>query len=342
MTDRLELLRAWLLTQPELDDCDLKLASGDASFRRYFRATTRRKTYIIMDAPPEKEDCRAFIFVAQLLREAGVNAPEILARDLTQGFLVLTDLGTQTYLDVLTPANADALFDDAINALVYWQLASRPGVLPNYDADLLRRELQLFADWYLPNYLGVTAGRELEALWEASCAQLIGSALAQPQVYLHRDYMPRNLVLSQPNPGVLDFQDAVYGPITYDVVSLFKDAFVSWPEERFNEWVRRYYTLALAAGLPVHKAFADFKRALDWMGLQRHLKILGVFARLRYRDGKPSYVADTPRFVRYVMAVAPRYAELVPLTVLFEQQVLPKAPWVLDGADHSGSESCEP
>ncbi len=342
MTDRLELLRAWVLTHPELDECDLALVSSDASFRRYFRAITGGKTYIIMDAPPEKEDCRAFIFVAQLLREAGVNAPEILARDLTQGFLLLTDLGAQTYLEVLTPANADVLFDDAIDALVRWQLASRPSVLPNYDAGLLKRELQLFADWYLPKHLGVTLGSESQALWEACCARLIESALAQPQVYVHRDYMPRNLTPSQPNPGVLDFQDAVYGPITYDVVSLFKDAFVSWPEERVDEWVQRYYALARAAGLPEHKAFADFKRALDWMGLQRHLKVLGVFARLSYRDGKPNYAADTPRFVRYVMTVALRYVELAPLTALFEQHVLPKVPLVLDGADRSEGKPCEP
>jgi N-acetylmuramate 1-kinase len=336
MTDRLELLRAWMLTRQELDNCDLALASSDASFRRYFRAIAGGKTYIIMDALPEKEDCRAFIFVARLLREAGVNAPEILARDLTHGFLLLTDLGAQTYLDVLTPANADALFDDATDALVRWQLASRLGVLPNYDAELLKRELGLFADWYLLKHLGVSLARGSRALWEASCTRLIESALAQPQVYVHRDYMPRNLTLSQPNPGVLDFQDAVYGPITYDVVSLFKDAFVSWPEERVDEWAHRYYALARAAGLPVHKAFTDFKQALDWIGLQRHLKVLGVFARLSYRDGKPDYVADTPRFVRYIMRVVVRYAELAPLTALFEHHVLPRVPLVLDGADHSG------
>jgi aminoglycoside/choline kinase family phosphotransferase len=322
--ERLELLRAWLRQQPGLADSHLEPASGDASFRRYFRAYAHGRSFIVMDAPPDKEDCRPFIHVAALLRAAQLHAPEVLAQDLQQGFLLLTDLGNKTYLDVLKPDNADTLFLDATNALIRWQLASRPGVLPPYDEALLRRELNLFADWYLPKHLGVRLDDESQALWALSCSRLIESALEQPRVYVHRDYMPRNLMMSEPNPGVLDFQDAVHGPITYDVVSLFKDAFLSWPEEQVAAWARRYWNSARAAGLTVHECYDAFKRAFDWMGLQRHLKVLGIFARLTHRDGKAGYLADTPRFVRYVMAVAPRYDELTPLVALFERHVLPK------------------
>ncbi len=322
-SDRLDLLRVWLTQQPGLADCEVALASGDASFRRYFRATAGGKSYIVMDAPPEKEDCRPFIHVAKLLREAGLHAPEVLAQDLEQGFLLLTDLGKKTYLDVLTSDRADALLRDAIDALIRWQLASRPGVLPPYDKALLTRELNLFTEWYLPRHLGIGLGDGSWALWETTCARLITSAMAQPHVYVHRDYMPRNLMYSEPNPGVLDFQDAVYGPITYDVVSLLKDAFLSWPAQQVEGWSRLYWEQARAVSLPVQQEFADFQRAFDWIGLQRHLKVLGIFARLAHRDGKASYLADTPRFVRYVMAVAPRYPELAPLTHLFERHVLP-------------------
>jgi aminoglycoside/choline kinase family phosphotransferase len=323
-SDRAHVLRTWVARQAGLADCSVTLASGDASFRRYFRATTGDKSFIIMDAPPDKEDCRPFIYVAALLREAQLHAPEILAQDLSQGFLLLTDLGTKTYLDVLTSDNADALYIDAIYALIRWQLASQPYVLPPYDEALLNRELNLFTEWYLPRHLGMTLDNKSQALWEAACTRLVACALAQPRLYVHRDYMPRNLMISEPNPGVLDFQDAVYGPITYDVVSLFKDAFLSWPEERVDGWSRRYWEEARAAGLPVHEEFAEFKRAFDWMGVQRHLKVLGIFARLTHRDGKETYLADTPRFVRYIMAVAPRYSPLAPLTRLFERYVLPK------------------
>lgn len=321
---RLRLLQAWVTQQPGLAHASLTLASGDASFRRYFRAAQDGQSWIVMDAPPGKEDCRPFVFVAKLLRKAGLYAPEILAQDLDQGFLLLTDLGTQTYKDVLTSANADALFDDAIDALIRWQLASRPGVLPPYDEALLQRELNLFTEWYLPKHLGLSLDRAAQMLWAEVCARLIESARSQPQVYVHRDYMPRNLMHSEPNPGVLDFQDAVFGPITYDVVSLFRDAFLSWPEARVAHWRRRYHEAARMARLPVQDDFAEFTRAFDWMGLQRHLKILGIFARLTYRDGKPVYVADTPRFVHYVMEVAPRYSALAPLTALFERYVLPR------------------
>ncbi len=299
-------------------------ASADASFRRYFRIRAGAQSWIVMDAPPQQEDCRPFVHVAALMRQAGVHVPEILAQDLQQGFLLLSDLGTRTLLDAIDADNADAQFGAAIDALIVWQRASRPQVLPPYDEALLRRELELFPDWYLGRHLGVTldpAGREaLEGVFRL----LVDNALAQPQVYVHRDYMPRNLMLSDPNPGVLDFQDAVYGPIAYDPISLFKDAFLSWPLSRVEWGLRTYHARAEAAGLAV-PPWPQFRRDCDWIGLQRHLKILGIFARLTLRDGKPKYLADTPRFVRYVMEVLPQYVELQALAQLFERHVLPRA-----------------
>jgi aminoglycoside/choline kinase family phosphotransferase len=271
-----------------------------------------------MDAPPEREDCTPFVKVARLMGDAGVHVPEVLARDLERGYLLLSDLGTTTYLKALSDDNADALFADALSALVKWQLASRPGELPPYDAALLRRELDLFPEWYVGRHLGIELDASQRAVLETVFAALIEVSLAQPKVYVHRDYMPRNLMLSDPNPGVLDFQDAVYGPITYDVVSLFRDAFLSWPEARVLDWSARYWERARQAGLPVHGDFADFYRAFEWMGLQRHLKVLGIFARIHYRDGKPGYLDDTPRFLAYARAVGERYRELSGLLRLLD------------------------
>jgi aminoglycoside/choline kinase family phosphotransferase len=271
-----------------------------------------------MDAPPEREDCTPFVNVARLMGEAGVHVPKVLAQDLARGYLLLSDLGKTTYLKALTDDNADALFADALSALVKWQLASRPGELPPYDEALLRRELNLFPEWYVGRHLGIDLDATQRVTLEAVFAKLVDVSLAQPQVYVHRDYMPRNLMLSEPNPGVLDFQDAVYGPITYDVVSLFRDAFLSWPEPRVLDWTARYWERARQAGLPVHEDFADFYRAFEWTGLQRHLKVLGIFARIHYRDGKPGYLDDTPRFLRYARAVAERYAELGGLARLLD------------------------
>ena len=295
-------------------------ASADASFRRYWRATLADgHSYIVMDAPPEREDCRPFVRVAGMLHEAGVNAPRVLAQDLGQGFLLLTDLGTRTYLEELNPNNAARLFGDAADALLRWQLATRPGTLPPYDEALLRREMNLFPEWYVGKHLQKTLSRSQGEALENIFRLLVESALAQPVVYVHRDYMPRNLMVCEPNPGVLDFQDAVIGPITYDVVSLMRDAFISWDEERVLDWTARYWEKAKRAGLPVAADFAEFWRAFEWMGLQRHLKVLGIFARINYRDGKPHYLKDTPRFIRYVRDVAVQYDELKPLLELFDE-----------------------
>ena len=272
-----------------------------------------------MDAPPPQEDCRPFVAIARLMAEAGVHVPQILAQDLERGFLLLSDLGTTTYLEALNGDSADALFGDALDALIRWQLASRPDILPLYDEPLLRRELDLFPTWYLQRHLGVELDAAQRSELETVFRLLVSSALAQPRVFVHRDYMPRNLMLSDPNPGVLDFQDAVLGPISYDVVSLFRDAFISWEEARVLDWTIRYWEKARAAHLPVRQDFAEFYREFEWMGLQRHLKVLGIFARIRYRDGKAGYLEDTPRFVGYARACCVRYAALTPLLGLFDR-----------------------
>jgi aminoglycoside/choline kinase family phosphotransferase len=296
----------------------LTRASEDASFRRYFRIHANAKTWIAMDAPPEREDCAPFVKVAALMGAAGVHVPQVIAKDLDRGFLLLTDLGTTTYLKALTEENADALFTDAIDALILWQLASRESILPPYDEALLRRELELFPEWYMGRHLGAPPGAGDRQLIDQVFSNLTCASLAQPKVFVHRDYMPRNLMVSTPNPGVLDFQDAVHGPITYDVVSLFRDAFVSWPEERVLDWTARYWERAKKAGLPVGTDFGAFYRDFEWMGLQRHLKVLGIFARIHYRDGKQGYLDDSPRFITYARAVAQRYVELGGLLKLFD------------------------
>ena len=315
---RLDELQLWVLNRLGVREVSLVRASEDASFRRYFRIRANGDSWIAMDAPPEREDCNPFIKVAALMHAAGVHVPEVIAQDLERGFLLLSDLGTTTYLEALNDQNADALFSDAIDALIKWQLASRANVLPPYDEALLRRELELFPDWYLARHLGMEPDADQKRLLDDVFSRLIGASLAQPKVYVHRDYMPRNLMLSAPNPGVLDFQDAVYGAVTYDVVSLFRDAFISWPEERALGWIVRYWERAKGAGLPVDPDFGAFYRDFEWMGLQRHLKVLGIFARIHYRDGKPGYLDDTPRFVTYVRAVAGRYTELANLLKLFD------------------------
>ena len=310
----------WLARELRGAPFTLTPASEDASFRRYWRATLADgRSFVAMDAPPDKEDCRPFVRVAGMLAAAGVHAPQVIAQDLEQGFLLLSDLGTRTYLQALDAGSAPQLFSDATDALIRWQLATRPGELPPYDETLLRREMDLFPEWYVGKHLKKLLSEKQKHSLEQIFATLVKSALAQPVVYVHRDYMPRNLMVCEPNPGVLDFQDAVLGPITYDVVSLMRDAFISWPEEQVLDWTVRYWEKAKRAGLPVAQDFGEFWRAFEWMGLQRHLKVLGIFARINYRDGKPKYLADTPRFLKYSFDVSKRYRELAPLTKLLDE-----------------------
>jgi len=300
---------------------DVTPASSDASFRRYFRVALHgtaplargASTLIAMDAPPPHEDCRPFVRIARLLAHAGVHAPTVLAEDLARGFLLLTDFGTTMYLDALDAATAQRLYLDAIDALVRWQLASREGMLHPYDAALLHRELELFPDWYVKRHLGAELDAQQQARLADSFRLIVDNNLAQPRVYVHRDYHSRNLMLSSPNPGILDFQDAVYGPITYDLVSLLRDAYISWEEEQVLDWCIRYWEAARKAGLPVAADFADFYRDFEWMGAQRQLKVLGIFARLCYRDGKERYLADQPLVMKYLRKTCERYGELAPL-----------------------------
>ncbi len=325
---RLQDLSAWLAPQlselfarrgwGSVPDAPLVPASSDASFRRYFRWEAQGHSFILMDAPPPQENCRPFVAVASLLASAGVNVPEILAEDLDRGFLLLNDLGRQTYLDVIDETNADRLFADAIQALLAFQRLPLPASLPSYDEALLRRELQLFPEWYVQRHLGHQFSAAELQVWERTCRLLIDSALEQPRVLVHRDYMPRNLMVSEPNPGVLDFQDAVVGPVTYDITSLFKDAFLSWPEARVQGWLHGYWDAARAASIPVHESFDEFQRASDLMGLQRHLKVIGIFARICHRDGKPRYLADVPRFFSYIETVTARRPELAELSALLQ------------------------
>ncbi|MBI3054458.1 MAG: phosphotransferase [Betaproteobacteria bacterium] len=317
--DRRSQLQHWVEMRLNASPLVLEPASADASFRRYFRVRAGGLSLIAMDAPPAQEDCRPFVRVARLLAAAGVHVPRVIAEDPGQGFLLLSDLGTTSYLQALNDASADELFRDAIDALLRWQLASRPDVLPPYDEALLTREMKLFPEWYLQRHLGCTLDPAQRRTLAAVFALILANNLAQPAVYVHRDYMPRNLMVCEPNPGVLDFQDAVYGPITYDVASLFRDAFVSWDEERVLDWTARYWEKARRAGLPVNSDFGGFYRDVEWMGLQRHLKVLGIFARLYYRDGKRGYLEDTARFVGYVRAVAGRYHALNPLLTLLDE-----------------------
>ena len=326
-------MRTWLSGLRDafaIDLASLAPASADASFRRYFRvrlAASGDATAIVMDAPPDREDCATFVRVAALMRDAGVNVPRVLAQDLARGFLLLGDLGRTTYLAALDPPDpglAAPLMSDAIDALVLWQRASRPDVLPAYDETLLRRELALFPDWYLARHLGIALDPAQRRVLDQAFDAIVANNLAEARVYVHRDFMPRNLmVVGTPghggdNPGVLDFQDAVYGPISYDIACLFKDAFLSWDEEFILDGTVRYWERARKAGLPVPDDFGTFYRDVEWMGLQRHLKVLGIFARINYRDGKPHYLADAPRFVDHVRKTANRYRALGPFLKLFD------------------------
>ena len=304
----------------------LRLASADASFRRYFRVQGARGSMIIMDAPPDREDCKPFVQVARLMAAAGILAPEILAWDEASGFMLLTDLGAKTLLQVIapqqTPTSAPPLewYVQSLDLLVQWQLASQPGVLPPYNQALLRRELDLFPQWYVTQYRKVELDAAQRRVLDDAFACIIEHNLAWPSVYVHRDFMPRNLMVGPDGRlGVLDFQDAVYGPITYDIASLMRDAFLSWEEDFCLDVTIRYWEKARRAGLPVGDDFGEFYRGVEWMGLQRHLKVAGIFARLTLRDGKPQYLADTPRFIAYIRHTCGRYRELKPLLRLIER-----------------------
>ncbi|WP_153772386.1 aminoglycoside phosphotransferase family protein [Pseudomonas sp. MNR3A] len=320
---RLQQLTVWLEQQlqnlfrenawGDVPAGNLTAASSDASFRRYFRWEGGGHSFVIMDAPPPQENCAPFVAIDHLLASAGINVPVIHAQDLERGFLLLSDLGRKTYLEIIGDDNADALFADAIDALLAQQQLPMQAPLPSYDTALLRRELELFPEWYVGRELKLSFTDAQQASWQRISQQLIDSALAQPKVLVHRDYMPRNLMHSAPNPGVLDFQDAVYGPVTYDITCLFKDAFLSWPQARVDGWLRSYWDKAQAAGIPVQPEFEEFQRASDLMGVQRHLKVIGIFARICHRDGKPRYLTDVPRFFAYIDEVIARRPELAEL-----------------------------
>ena len=308
----------------------LRVASADASFRRYLRVDTQAgASLIVMDAPPDKENCEPFVKVAKLMQLAGLKAPEVLAWQEAQGFMLLTDLGDQTMMsaiDVKNPQANHALYMQAVDALIAWQLSSQSGVLPHYDEALLNRELSLFPDWYLAQHRQIDVQGKMRNTLDSTFKMLVTRNLASPSVFVHRDFMPRNLMMptgSDAALGVLDFQDAVYGPVTYDVASLMRDAFLTWEEDFVLDVTIRYWEKARKAGLldfeDWHQDFGVFYRAVEWMGLQRHLKVAGIFARLTLRDGKEKYLADAPRFIAYIRATAARYIELRPLLRLIEE-----------------------
>ena len=308
----------------------LRIASADASFRRYLRVDTQAgASLIVMDAPPDKENCEPFVKVAKLMQSAGLKAPEVLAWHEAQGFMLLTDLGDQTMMsaiDVKNPQANHALYMQAVDALIAWQLSSKAGVLPPYDEALLNRELSLFPDWYLAQHRQIDVQGKIRNTLDSTFKMLVTRNLASPSVFVHRDFMPRNLMMPTGRDaalGVLDFQDAVYGPVTYDVASLMRDAFLTWEEDFVLDVTIRYWEKARKAGLldfeDWHQDFGVFYRAVEWMGLQRHLKVAGIFARLTLRDGKEKYLADAPRFIAYIRSTAARYIELRPLLRLIEE-----------------------
>ena len=323
---RFEHWLAGIAPQHALRAETLRPASSDASFRRYLRIDgSPRETFIVMDAPPPQEDVRPFIQIAALIERAGLNGARVIEQDVANGFLLLGDLGSTLYLDALNDAvkvgdtaRVMQLMGDATRALVTWQQQVDASGLPAYDDALLRRELALFPDWCVAREHGVEWTDSQRSQWQSACDLLVASALAQPVVAVHRDYMPRNLMVTDPNPGILDFQDAVRGPISYDVASLWRDAFISWDAEQELDGVVRYWQAARKAGLPVTDDLGEFWRQVEWMGLQRHLKVLGIFCRLKHRDGKPAYSADLPRFFGYAHRVATKYNGLGVLARLIE------------------------
>ncbi|MBL0009853.1 MAG: phosphotransferase [Nitrosomonas sp.] len=319
--ERIQQLENWVKEQFPAKPFTMQPASADASFRRYFRVSFKDQTFIVMDAPPQHEDCRPFLQVAEILAATGVHVPKVLAQNPDQGFLLLSDLGSTTFLQALNNQmdSANQLYGDAIDALIKLQLSQQVEGLPNYDEALLRRELNLFPDWYIAKHLQKDLSEKQQAVLQSIFTRIIQNNLAQPRVLVHRDYHSRNLMVTSPNPGIIDFQDAVVGPITYDLVSLFKDAYIRWDEERILDWMIRYWEKSRKAGLPVTADFAEFYRDFEWMGVQRHLKILGIFARLNYRDGKTTYLSDMPLVMEYLRKTCKRYRELHLLLNLLDE-----------------------
>ncbi|MFN0313856.1 MAG: aminoglycoside phosphotransferase family protein [Burkholderiales bacterium] len=317
--NRQQLLETWLHERLGPADLRIEPASADASFRRYFRVFVNGQTLIAMDAPPPQEDCRPFVHVAKLFQDAGVHVPRIVEQDLAAGFLLLSDLGHQTYLERLSPENAGELYGGAIDALIRIQQSSRTGELPAYDRALLHREVMLFPGWYVQRHLNTALTPHQRSQLEAVFDSVLARNLNEGKVYVHRDYHSRNLMISTPNPGILDFQDAVHGPISYDLVSLLKDAYIQWEEERVLDWTVRYWEQARKACLPVPSDFGEFYKDFEWMGVQRHLKVLGIFARLWHRDGKDGYLKDLPLVMAYLRKACERYAELRPMLRLLDE-----------------------
>lgn len=322
---RLADLSTWLntLQQPVIDVTSMQAASADASFRRYFRVNGSLNgevsTYIVMDAPQPAEDVKPFIHIAELFAQCHLTVPQVLAQDTEQGFLLLTDLGTNMYSHVLTTDTAHKLYSDAIDALVHLQTQSQADVLPEYDREFLMRELMIFPEWYIGKHLGITLTAEQTASLQGVFDALLANIMAQPQVFVHRDFHSRNLmVMDKGNPGILDFQGALYGPLTYDIASLLRDAYIQWDEEMVLDWAIRYWEKAKRAGLPINSDIDAFYRDFEFMGLQRHIKILGIFARLAHRDGKENYLNDIPLVMEYVRKTAHRYKELIPLLRLLD------------------------
>lgn len=341
MTERFEELKNWLSSCPALNNKQYTLpvpASNDASFRRYYRieliepSEQDYRSLIIMDAPPEYEDCLPFIKVSQQLAELGLNVPKVLDQNLEQGFLLLTDLGNTTFLSVLNEANVESYYNDAFDALVKLQVKGKPLAknLPAYDAQLLNTEMALFPDWLLKEHLNSALSSQNYQAWSKSTEILTQNALKQPLVYVHRDFHSRNLMVTSAkthtgkNPGILDYQDAVYGALTYDAVSLIRDCYIVWPDDQVKEWQRQYFLKLVAAGELSKADYAGFVKSMDLMGLQRHLKAAGIFARLYHRDGKDGYLNDIPTTLNYIVSVGCQYPELHDLANLVETQVLPK------------------
>lgn len=325
LSDRLEALQEWAGQQLAWQGIELRPASSDASFRRYFRVRQGSSSYILMDAPPPQEDCRPFVHVTELLLGLGLHVPEILARDLERGFLLISDLGSRLYLDELNEQSVDRLYGDALGALATLQACGPcDSALPAYDRQLLMAEMELFRDWLIDRHLGMVLEPAQQQALQVAFELLTENALRQPVVCVHRDFHSRNLMVTGVNnPGILDYQDAVLGPLTYDLVSLLRDCYIAWPRERVENWVSGYHELALQTGIlrPGEADEATFLRWFDWMGVQRHLKAAGIFARLNHRDGKPGYLKDIPRTLGYVSDVCSRYPELAELGAITDRVV---------------------